>query len=90
MGSSAFFLLALPDFQWVDTLQPQGKCLRHVTECQNLDRVAYGIHTGFDHCDEHSSWFPWPIFSFQVYPGNILKTYHWRAEGANRVVVWLR
>ena len=28
------------------------------------------------------------MFSFQVYPGNMLNTYHWRAIDANHVVVW--
>ena len=28
------------------------------------------------------------MFSFQVYPGNVLNTYHWRAVDAHRVVVW--
>jgi len=30
----------------------------------------------------------WPMFSFQVYPGNVLNTYHWRAIDAGHVVVW--
>ena len=25
-----------------------------------------------------TSWFLWPTFSFQVYPGNVLNTYIWR------------
>ncbi len=28
------------------------------------------------------------MFSFQVYPGNVLNTYHWRAIDADHVVVW--
>ena len=28
------------------------------------------------------------MFSFQVYPGNVLNTYHWRAVDAENVVVW--
>jgi len=28
------------------------------------------------------------MFSFQVYPGNVLNTYHWRAVDPDRVVVW--
>ena len=38
--------------------------------------------------DEYSSWFLWPMVSFQVYPGNVLNTYHWRAVDAGHVVVW--
>ena len=69
-------------------IQPQGQCLRHTTECQNLDAMTYDIQSGFAHQNEYSSWFLWPMFSFQVYPGNVLNTYHWRAVDANHVVVW--
>ncbi|MBW4708956.1 aromatic ring-hydroxylating dioxygenase subunit alpha [Roseobacter sp. YSTF-M11] len=69
-------------------IQPQGKCLRHTTQCQNLDAMTYDIRSGHAHHDEYSSWFLWPMFSFQVYPGNVLNTYHWRAVAVDRVVVW--
>ena len=69
-------------------IQPEGYILRHRTECQNLDDMTYDIHSGFDHYDQYSSWFLWPMFSFQVYPGNVLNTYHWRAVDADHVVVW--
>jgi len=70
-------------------IQPQGYCLRHTTECQNLDRMTYPIDlTANEHAGDYSSWFLWPTFSFQVYPGNVLNTYHWRIEGLDQVVVW--
>ena len=69
-------------------IQPQGMCLRHTTDCQDLGDMTYDIQSGFDHHDEYSSWFLWPMFSFQVYPGNVLNTYHWRAIDTDHVVVW--
>jgi len=70
-------------------IQPQGFCLRHTTECQNLDRMTYPVDLDAnEHAGDYSSWFLWPAFSFQVYPGNILNTYHWRPAGVDRVVVW--
>ncbi len=69
-------------------IQPQGHCLRHTTECQSLDDMTYDIHSGFDHFDQYSSWFLWPMFSFQVYPGNVLNTYHWRAIDADHVILY--
>ena len=69
-------------------IQPQGYCLRHTTECNNLDQMTYDIQSGFANNEKYSSWFLWPMFSFQVYPGNLLNTYHWRAVDAGRVVVW--
>ncbi|MEN0087960.1 MAG: aromatic ring-hydroxylating dioxygenase subunit alpha, partial [Pseudomonadota bacterium] len=55
-------------------IQPQGMCLRHTTECQALENMTYDINSGFPHNEEYSSWFLWPMFSFQVYPGNVLNT----------------
>ena len=69
-------------------IQPQGYCLRHTTECNSMDAMTYDINSGFDKNDRYSSWFLWPMFSFQVYPGNLLNTYHWRAVDADHVVVW--
>lgn len=69
-------------------IQPQGYCLRHTTECQNLDDMTYEIDRSRAHAEEYSSWFLWPAFSFQAYPGNVLNTYHWRPVDVGRVVVW--
>ncbi len=70
-------------------IQPQGYCLRHTTECQNLDKMNYPIDPDAnEHAGDYSSWFLWPMFSFQVYPGNVLNTYHWRPLGVDEVEVW--
>ncbi|MDO7735805.1 MAG: aromatic ring-hydroxylating dioxygenase subunit alpha [Planktomarina temperata] len=69
-------------------IQPQGYCLRHTTECQDLKDMTYDINSGFDKYDQYSSWFLWPMFSFQVYPGNVLNTYHWRAVDADHVMLY--
>ena len=69
-------------------IQPQGYCLRHTTESGALEQMSYDINSGYENNDKYSSWFLWPMFSFQVYPGNLLNTYHWRAIDADHVVVW--
>ena len=70
-------------------IQPQGYCLRHTTECQNLDKMNYPIDPDAnEHAGDYSSWFLWPMFSFQVYPGNVLNTYHWRPLAVDEVAVW--
>jgi len=70
-------------------IQPQGHCLRHTTECQNLDKMSYPIDLDSNpHAGHYSSWFLWPTFSFQVYPGNRLNTYHWRPVDHQNVVLW--
>ena len=69
-------------------IQPQGYCLRHKTVTADLSQMTYDIDSGFENNEKYSSWFLWPMFSFQVYPGNLLNTYHWRAVDADHVVVW--
>lgn len=67
-------------------IQPQGYCLRHTTECQNIEQMTYPIDLSSNkHAGHYSSWFLWPMFSFQVYPGNILNTYHWRPKAVDQV-----
>ncbi len=69
-------------------IQPQGYCLRHTTECQNLDKMSYSIDVNANRtAAKYSSWYLWPMFSFQVYPGNVLNTYCWRELNTDRVEV---
>ena len=71
-------------------IQPadRGRVLRHTTECQSLDAMSYDVDLSTPHAGEYRSFFLWPTFSFQVYPGNVLNTYHWRAHGVDRCTVW--
>lgn len=59
---------------------PQGHVLRHVTRSVSADAMSYAVDPdSHPHALDYTSWFLWPGFSFQVYPGNVLNTYHWRA-----------
>ena len=71
-----------------DIQQWGGYCLRHTTECAGAEAMTYPIDTSVPHSEEYRSFFLWPMFSFQVYPGNLLNTYHWRAHDADNVTVW--
>ena len=67
---------------------PQGHCLRHTTESQNLEKMSYPIDIeANEFAGSYSSWFLYPNFSFQVYPGNTLNTYHWIPRGVDGVDV---
>ena len=73
-------------------VMPRGHCLRHTAKCVSPERMSYEIDTnagtGGDACAaEYRSWFLWPGFSFQVYPGGVLNTYLWRPGGAEKVTV---
>ncbi|MEO0567607.1 MAG: aromatic ring-hydroxylating dioxygenase subunit alpha [Pseudomonadota bacterium] len=65
-----------------------GYVLRHLTECQSLEKMTYPIDLSIPHAGEYQSWFLWPMFSFQCYPGNVLNTYHWRDRGVGNCTVW--
>jgi phenylpropionate dioxygenase-like ring-hydroxylating dioxygenase large terminal subunit len=63
-----------------------GYVLRHTNECQSLDNMTYLIDLGSStHVGDYQSWFLWPIFSFQCYPGNVLNTYHGCANTVDTV-----
>jgi phenylpropionate dioxygenase-like ring-hydroxylating dioxygenase large terminal subunit len=68
-------------------IKPQGYCLRHTTETASADGMTYDYDPTTPHATEYSSWFLWPAFSFQVYPGNTLNTYLWRPTGVETVEV---
>lgn len=65
-----------------------GFVLRHTTECQSLEKMTYPVDLSVPHAGDYQSWFLWPMFSFQCYPGNVLNTYHWRAHDVDHCTVW--
>lgn len=68
---------------------PKGYVLRHTTECQGPEAMTYPVDLDAnEHAGEYRSWFLWPMFSFQCYPGNVLNTYHWRAQDVDHCTVW--
>lgn len=69
-------------------IRPQGHCLRHTTRAADLSRMSYSIDPALPHGSDYSSWFLWPAFSFQVYPGALLNTYHWRPLHVENTVVF--
>jgi phenylpropionate dioxygenase-like ring-hydroxylating dioxygenase large terminal subunit len=69
-------------------IAPQGHCLRHTTRTAAGAQMTYAYDATAPHATEYSSWYLWPGFSFQVYPGNLLNTYLWRPAGPARTVVW--
>lgn len=68
-------------------IMPQGYCLRHTTVAANLDRMTYPIDINAnEHAGDYGSWYLWPTISFQVYPGNVLNTYHWEPVTVDKVI----
>ncbi len=69
-------------------IQPQGYCLRHKAQARTEKSMSYAVDTSLPFANDYSSWYLWPMFSLQIYPGQILNTYHWRPVDAEHVAVW--
>ncbi len=69
-------------------IQPQGYCLRHTTQMNDCANMSYNVDLSVPHAKEYTTFFIWPLFAFQVYPGNFLNTYHWRPEDVDHCTVW--
>ena len=67
-------------------IRAQGYCLRHTTKSKG-EKQTYSFDVSVPHAHDYSSWFLWPMFSFQVYPGNELNTYHWELIDHENVCV---
>jgi carnitine monooxygenase subunit len=55
---------------------PDGYCLRHTARAAKTSAYGYDQQQG-DHVQDYKSWYLWPTFSIQVYPGSVVNTYRW-------------
>ena len=69
-------------------IQPDGYCLRHTTRMNSFDAMTYSVDLSVPHATDYATFFLWPMFAFQVYPGNLLNTYHWRSHDVDNCTVW--
>ncbi len=65
------------------SIEPVGHALRHRAEC--AEHQYYDIDLDASpHAAEYSSFYLWPLFSFQIYPGPILNTFCWRPAAVDQ------
>ncbi len=62
---------------------PNGSSFRHVAESAEESNYDYDKSSS-PHAGEYSSFYLWPTFSFQIYPGALLNTFCWRPESVDR------
>ena len=72
--------VVLPDSY---TIKPFGKCLRHMAESSPDQYYEIDLEAS-PRAAEYSSFYLWPLFTFQVYPGPVLNTFCWRPEAVDR------
>ncbi|NNF65447.1 MAG: aromatic ring-hydroxylating dioxygenase subunit alpha [Acidimicrobiia bacterium] len=72
--------VVLPDSY---TITPMGHCLHH--HATSSPQQYYEIDLDASpHAAEYASFYLWPLFSFQVYPGPVLNTFCWRPDRVDR------
>lgn len=72
--------VVLPDTY---TIKPIGQCLHH--EADSSPDQYYEIDLDASpHAAQYTSFYLWPLFSFQVYPGPVLNTFCWRPQAVDR------
>jgi len=72
--------VVLPDSY---TIEPVGKCLRHRAAGSPSQYYEIDLDAS-PHAAEYSSFYLWPLFTFQIYPGPVLNTFCWRPESVDR------
>jgi phenylpropionate dioxygenase-like ring-hydroxylating dioxygenase large terminal subunit len=72
--------VVLPDSY---TIKPVGKCLRHMAESSPRQYYAIDYETS-PNAGRYNSFYLWPLFTFQIYPGPILNTFCWRPTAVDR------
>jgi len=72
--------VVLPDSY---NIKPEGYCLRHRADSSPTQYYEIDLEAS-PHAAEYSSFYLWPLFSFQIYPGPILNTFCWRPAAVDR------
>ncbi len=72
--------VVLPDSY---TIKPVGQCLHHQADSSPDQYYDIDLEAS-PHAAEYTSFYLWPLFSFQVYPGPVLNTFCWRPESVGR------
>lgn len=65
-----------------------GYSILHKSLCNSLDAMSHQIDRNRAHAEDYSVLYLWPAFSFQIYPGNLLNTYHWRVPAVDTCTMW--
>ncbi len=65
-------------------IETNGYSFRHIAKPSNKSAYDYGDAVN----DQYSSWYLWPNFGLQVYPGNIVNTYRWHTDQVKGTTVY--
>ncbi len=66
---------------------PGARVLRHSSQAASGQGRWYERQAAEGAPGDYASFFLWPLFSLQIYPGGLVNTYHWRPLGHDSTVV---
>lgn len=69
-------------------IAPGTNCLLHTAVSQPRGKQAYEIDLSDPNATKYASFYLWPTFSVQIYPGGVVNTYHWFPQDVNNTVVY--
>lgn len=69
-------------------IAPGTNCLLHTAVSQPRGKQAYEIDESDPNATKYGSFFLWPAFSCQIYPGGVVNTYHWYPQDVANTVVY--
>ena len=62
-------------------------CLLHSAVSQPRGKQAYEIDASDENGTKYRSFYLWPSFSVQIYPGGVVNSYHWFPQDVENTVV---
>lgn len=68
-------------------IAPGQNCLLHSATSQPRGKQAYELDPDDPNATKYRSFFLWPTFSCQIYPGGVVNTYHWFPLDVENTVV---
>ncbi len=68
-------------------IAPGTNCLLHTATSQPRGKQAYEIDISDENATKYGSFYMWPTFSVQIYPGGVVNTYHWFPLDVEKTVV---
>ncbi len=68
-------------------ITPATNCLLHTATSQPRGKQAYELDPDDPNATKYASFFLWPTFSVQIYPGGVVNTYHWFPIDVENTVV---
>ena len=68
-------------------ITPGTNCLLHTANSQPDGKQAYAIDPSNPNANRYGSFYMWPSFSVQIYPGSVVNSFHWLPQDVGNTVV---